>query len=129
MTGRRDRRTFSTEFKKEILNLADRGEVTIADLAKKHDLTITMICRWRRQLRDEVIEESVQNAPRIEKLGVDPRYVRQLEDQLRTANEKLGELYIVVDGLKKIQNQTPTKNASSFIVTGRSWDQRRKPAK
>ncbi len=129
MARRRDRRTFSTEFKKEILNLADHGEVAIADLAKKHDITITMICRWRRQLRDEVIEESVQNAPRIEKLGVDPKYVRQLEDQLRTANEKLGELYIVVDGLKKIQNLTPTKNASSFIVTGRSWDQRRKPAK
>ncbi len=129
MARRRDRRTFSTEFKKEILNLADHGEVAIADLAKKHDITITMICRWRRQFRDEVIEESVQNAPRIEKLGVDPKYVRQLEDQLRTANEKLGELYIVVDGLKKIQNLTPTKNASSFIVTGKSWDQRRKPAK
>lgn len=129
MAGRRDRRTFSTEFKKEILNLADRGEVAVADLARKHDLTITMICRWRRQFRDEVIEESIQNAPRIEKLGVDPRYVRQLEDQLRTANEKLGELYIVVDGLKKIQNQTPMRSASSFIVTGKSWDQRRKPAK
>jgi len=98
MAGRRDRRTFSTEFKKEILNLADRGEVTIADLAKKHDLTITMICSWRRQLRDMVLDEAIQRAPRIEKLGVDPRYVRQLEDQLRTANEKLGELYVVVDG-------------------------------
>ncbi len=81
MARRRDRRTFSIEFKKEILNLADRGEVAIADLAKKHDLTITMICRWRSQLRDEVIEESVMSAPRIEKLGVDPNYVRQLEDQ------------------------------------------------
>jgi transposase-like protein len=129
MAGRRDRRTFSTDFKKEILNLVDRGEVTIADLAQKHDLTINMICRWRRELRDEVIDETVASAPRIERLGVDPKYVRQLEDQLRTANEKLGELYIVVDGLKKIQNQTSTKNASSFVVTGRSWDQRRKPAK
>lgn len=129
MARRRDRRTFSTEFKKEILNLADRGEVAIADLAKKHDLTITMICRWRRQLRDEVIEESVMSAPRIEKLGVDPKYVRQLEDQLRTANEKLGELYIVVDGLKKIQSQIPTRSASSFIVTGRSWDRPKKLAK
>lgn len=129
MTGRRERRTFSTEFKKEILNLVDRGESTVSEMAEKHDLTVTMICRWRRQLREEVIEESVEKAPRVERLGVDPRYVRSLEDQLRTANEKLGELYIVVDGLKKIQNQTSTKNASSFVVTGKSWDQRRKPAK
>lgn len=47
MAGRGDRRTFSTEFKKEILNLADRGEETIANLAKKYDLTITIfLCAY-----------------------------------------------------------------------------------
>jgi hypothetical protein len=53
---------------------------------------------------------------------VDPRYVRRLEEKLREANEKLGELYIVIEGIKKTQENKFTRNASSLTVSGQNWD-------
>lgn len=123
MTTRRTKRTFSAEFKKEIINKIQTGEATVTQLAEQHDLTVTMICRWKRQMREELLDSAVDQAPRVERAGVDPRYVRQLEEKLRLANEKLGELYIVVDGLKKVREDLArTKSASSLIVTGASLD-------
>ena len=92
----------------------------MSELAARHDLTVTMLCRWRRELRDHEIEQAVEKAPKapIPREGVDPRYVRDLEAKLREANEKLGELYIVVEGLKKVGLVPgPMKSASSFVAT------------
>jgi transposase-like protein len=99
------------------------GEATVTELAEQHDLTVTMICRWKRQMREDELDMAVEKAPRVERAGVDPRYVRQLEEKLKTANEKLGELYIVVEGLKKVREDLArTKNASSLVVTGTILD-------
>ncbi len=120
----KSKRQFSVEFKKQILEEAAKGDATISELAARHDLTVTMICRWRRQLRDRELDRSVAEAPRaiVAQEGVDPRYVRELEAKLRAANEKLGELYIVVEDLKKV-GLVPghTKNASSFGGTQSAW--------
>lgn len=123
MTRRQAKRKFSAEFKSEIVNKILRGEATVSQLAEQHDLTVTMICRWKRQMREEQLDTAVDQAPRVERAGVDPKYVRQLEEKLRQANEKLGELYIVVEGLKKVREDLArTKSASSLIVTGTRLD-------
>src|SRR5580658_2890140 len=98
MTERKERRSFSAEFKKGILEKSDQGLASISQLAIEHDLTVGMICRWRREAREGEISEAVEKAPRVEHSGVDPKYVRSLEEKLKIANEKLGELYIVVEG-------------------------------
>lgn len=123
MTTRRQKRHFSAEFKNEIVSKVLSGESTVSELAQKHDLTVTMICRWKRQMREEALDTAVNQAPRVQRAGVDPKYVRQLEEKLRTANEKLGELYVVVEGLKKVREDLGRmKSASSLIVTGTSSD-------
>jgi transposase-like protein len=123
MTTRRQKRSFSAEFKKEIVKKILSGEATVTELAEQHDLTVTMICRWKRQMREDELDMAVEKAPRVERAGVDPRYVRHLEEKLKTANEKLGELYIVVEGLKKVREDLArTKNASSLVVTGTTLD-------
>lgn len=117
---RRTKRQFSVEFKRQILREAESGAASVSELAARHDLTVTMICRWRRQLRDQELDQAVESAPRavVAKEGVDPRYVRELEAKLREANEKLGELYIVVEGLKKVGLAPErTKSANSFVAT------------
>jgi transposase-like protein len=132
MTKTKPRREFSVEFKRSILAEIDRGEATMTEIAAKHDLRVNMICRWRRQLRDQELDQAVAEAPKstVAKEGVDPRYVRELEAKLREANEKLGEMYIVVEGLKKLQLVPgSTKNASSFVVTGTSWARSKRPAR
>jgi transposase-like protein len=122
MTEKKEPRNFTTEFKKEIIAKIANGEATVGELSKQHNLRPNMIYRWRRELRDGEIDVKVEKAPRVEKSGVDPKYVRHLEEKLREASEELGKLYLVVEGLKKIhQDPKSTKNASSFVVTGTSW--------
>ncbi len=119
MREKKDRRVFSTEFKKEILARAAKGE-KISDLAQEHKITVQSIYSWKRQLRDQELDAAVDKAPRVKQSGVNPKYVRQLEERLRESNEKLGQLFLIVEDLKK----TPLgsmKNASSYIVTGNPW--------
>lgn len=130
MTQRREKRYFSLEFKKEILGKIDRREATVAQLSSQHGLSTSVIYGWRRKLRENELDVAVDQAPRVERAGVDPRYVRHLEEKIREANERLGELYIVVEGLKKIQGAPGhTKNASSFIASGMSLAQLKRRAK
>jgi transposase-like protein len=43
-------RKFSPEFKAKIALAALRGEATAAELCRKHQLSDTVICRWKLQL-------------------------------------------------------------------------------
>lgn len=117
---RKPKRHFSIEYKKQILDEVARGDTPMTEIAAREDLTVTMICRWRRQLRDAELDSAVESAPKAEipGEGINPRYVRELEAKLREANEKLGELYIVVEGLKKVGLvQGSMKSANSFVAT------------
>jgi transposase-like protein len=125
--SKKDRRVFSDEFKREIVAKAAAGE-KVSELARLHSLTVNTIYSWRRQLRDKELDEAVDQAPRVKQSGVNPKYVRSLEEKLREANEKLGELYIVVEALKKMDPGF-TKSASSYIVTGQPWAQLKRRAK
>jgi len=128
---RRTRRQFSPEFKKQILSEAQAGR-TLTDLARQYDLAVNLICRWKRELRDGEIDQALEKAPKAQgrNPGVDPRYVRELEAKLREANEKLGEMYVVVEGLKKIQTDFQrTRDARSFVVTGNTLGRLKRPAK
>lgn len=127
MKQRKDRRAFTIEFKKEIIAKAEAG-VKVSELASQNGLTVQTIYSWRRQLRDQEIDAAVDRAPRVQQSGVNPKYVRDLEEKLRAANEKLGELYVVVDALKKM-DPTSSKSASSSIVSGMPWGRLRGRAK
>ena len=130
MKTKRQSRYFSAEFKKEIIGKILRGEVTIAQVAVDHQIRPNMLSRWKREFRDGEITAAVEAAPKIQQMGVDPKYVRGLEQKLRDANEKLDELYIIVEGLKKVSlGSGSTKNASSYVVTGLSLAQSKALAK
>lgn len=130
MKQRRARRQFSEKFKIEIIEKIKSGQITVAQAAADHDLTATQIYQWKRQLRDKQLDVAVDSAPRVQHSGVNPKYVRHLEEKLREANEKLGELYLAVDCLKKVHGDPGrTKNANSFIVTDTSWARLKRRAK
>ena len=123
------KRYFSPEFKQTILSRAAEGE-SLSRLASEHDLSVTMICRWRRQAREGELDRAVESAPKSRGEGIDPRYVRELEAKLRESNERLGELYIVVEHLKKVGLvPASTKNVSSSAVSGTYLDQLKRRVK
>jgi transposase-like protein len=111
---------FTAEEKKEVLEKLTKGISAKAELAQSLGTTVGTICRWIREAREGQLDQAVEKAPRVDRLGVDPKYVRQLEEKLREANEKLGELYIVVEGIKKVRDDMSMRNASSFVVTGQN---------
>lgn len=128
---RKQKRHFSTEFKMQILAEAAAGR-PLTELAREHDLAVTMICRWRRQLRDQELDRAVEIAPRAPagQNGADLRYVRELEAKLREANEKLGEMYVAVEGLKKVRADFERmRKSSSFVATRNSMARSKRPAK
>jgi transposase-like protein len=128
---KKQKRQFSTEFKRQILAEAADGR-PLTDLAREHDLTVNMICRWRRQLRDQELDRAVEQAPRAEPGhgGAELRYVRELEAKLREANEKLGEMYVVVESLKKVRADFERmRRSSSFVATRSGMARSRGPAK
>lgn len=117
--SKRAKRFFSNEFKKEILDQISRGEATVSQMAERNDLTVAMICRWRREMREGELDAKIERSPRVVEAGVDPKYVRHLEEKLRMANEKLGELYLVTEFLKKVDGEIrSTRNAGSLITSG-----------
>ncbi len=121
------KKVYSDEFKKEILAKVAAGE-KISELARLNGLSVNIIYTWRRQMRDQELDAAVDQAPRVRQSGVNPRYVRDLEEKLREANEKLGELYIVVEALKKMDPGF-TRSASSYIVSGGPWARSKRRAK
>lgn len=127
MTQRRPRRKFTKAFKKEILAKVASGEAP-ADLATQHGIGVTLISSWKRQMREQELDAAVDEAPRVKQSGINPKYVRDLEEKLRESNEKLGQLFLVVEGLKKMDPRF-AKNAGSFIVTGTSLGQSKRRAK
>jgi len=121
MKNKKTARQFSKEFKKELVDKINSGEATMGELAEQHKIRANLLSRWKREFREGELDSAVDQAPRVQQQGVDPKYVRQLEHRLRESNEKLGELYIVVEGLKKVRADLGfTKNVNSLIVTGTS---------
>lgn len=125
MTKKESKR-FSVEEKRAILARFKVGE-SPADLAALYNITPRTIYHWRRQLREAELDVAVEKAPRVVTEGVNPKYVRELEEKLRAANERLGALYIIVEDLKKMGQ--PTTNASSYIATRRPWGQSKRRVK
>lgn len=127
---KRARRQFSAEFKKIILHQIASGEKTLSDISKEHELDSNIIARWRREAREGALDARVAQAPKVERQGVDPRYVRQIEEELRKSREKIGELTMEIDILKKLdQFSQRMKNANSSAVTDVTLAQLKRRAK
>lgn len=86
------RRQFSAEFKAKVALEALRGELTLGEIAKKHDVHPNMISGWKRQL--------VQDAASLFVRGQSDRD-KASDAQVKELHAKIGELTIEKDFLKK----------------------------
>jgi len=99
-------RIFSSEFKRELIADIDADRYTVAEAAREHNISRTLIDRWLRQLH----EGTFINKPT-------PRE-RQLEKELEKAQAKIGQMTLIIDALKKIQKIPQlTRKSSGSVVT------------
>jgi len=127
---KRSARKFDLEFKKRIVQEYLSGRPAI-ELAEAEGLVPGMIYRWKTQLEDRERVERIEEIQSTEGVSLEQaRKIRELEEELLAAKEKIADQAMVIDLLKKIQpNSASEKRSSGYIETKRSLDRKRGPVK
>jgi len=93
------RRNWTPEEKAAIVLELLREESTLAEIAKKHDVSQQLISRWKAEFLSNMSAVFDKKNENIEKIQ------REHEDEKEHLIKKIGELTLDVDWLKKKQVQ------------------------
>jgi transposase len=87
--ARRSRRNHSPAFKAKVALLAIRGDLTLAELAKKFDIHPNQITQWKTQLLENAVSAFDGSSVKVEEVDVDKLHA------------KIGQLTLENDFLEK----------------------------
>ena len=105
----KQRRKFETGFKQQIVQEVESGLVSVSAASRKHQISGSVIDRWRQQAR----QGGLETAPSVRE--------KFLERENRELKERLAELYLEVDHLKKIGDWLRRhKNETTSVITAQS---------
>ena len=114
------RRKFEAEFKRQLVEQVETGQITIAQAAREYQISRNLIDRWRKQYRSGV--HALVDKP--------SRQERQLEAGNEKLKAKIGDLVMQIEHLKKLQVWVrQRKSANTSAITANNLDQFRKRAK
>lgn len=115
--GRKPRRKFTDEQKRQAVDDYISGRKTAAEVASDHDVVQGQIYKWKVQFEERGVKTRLSE---LEQSGMSPteaRYMQRLEAENEELKKKLAEQVIVNDLLKKLQisaNSKQLKNASGY---------------
>ena len=105
----KQRRKFETGFKKQIVGEVESGLLSVSAASRKYQISGSVIDRWRQQSRQDALE----SAPSVRE--------KALERETRELKEKLAELYLEVEHLKKLGDWLRRhKSVSTSVITAES---------
>ena len=114
----KQRRKFDTGFKQQIVGEVESGLVSVSAASRKHQISSSVIDRWRHQARDGGLEAS----PSVRE--------KALERENRELKEKLAELYLENSQLKKLGDWLRRlKSVSTSVITAQNLARLPKGAK
>ena len=112
------RRQFEAEFKRQLIAQIEAGHLSVAQAAREHQLSRSLVERWRNQYRNNALVDRPSSRE------------RQLEAENEKLKAKIGDLVMQIDHIKKLQAWVQQqRNAATSVITGKNLDQFRKPAK
>ena len=112
------RRKFETEFKRQLLDQIEAGQLTAQQAAREHQLSRSLIEYWRQQYRNNALVDRPSKRE------------RQLEAENEKLKAKIGDLVMQMEHIKKLQALVQRKkNADTSVITAKNLDQFRKSAK
>jgi len=112
------RRKFETEFKRQLIAQIEAGKITVQQAVREHQLSRSLINYWHDQYRSNALVDRPSKRE------------RQLEAENEKLKAKIGDLYLQMEHIKKLQAWVQRqKNADTSVITAKNWDQFRKPAK
>ena len=105
----KQRRKFETGFKQQIVQEVESGLLSVSAASRKYQISGSVIDRWRRQAR----QGGLQAAPSVRE--------KFLERENRELKEKLAELYLENDHLKKLGDWLrQRKSVTTSVITAES---------
>jgi len=105
----KQRRKFEAGFKQQIVQEVESGLLSVGAASRKYQISGSVIDRWRRQAR----QGGLDTAPLARE--------RVLERENRELKERLAELYLEVDHLKKLGDWLRRhKNGTTSVITAES---------
>lgn len=114
----KDRRKFEAAFKRQLVQQIEAGALTRMQAARTHQLSPSLIDRWRKQF----LEQRLVDRPSTRE--------RQLETENEKLKAKVGELVMQNDQLKKMQDYAQRlRNADTSVITAKNLAQFRKGSK
>jgi transposase-like protein len=118
------RRSFTREFKIKVVREVESGEIRPIDASVKYQISSGLLSIWRHKYAGMPVSGQALA------ISIDP-HTRTEISALRRENahlkEKLAELYLQVDVLKKMESfALQSKSASSSIITAANLDQFKK---
>ena len=110
---KRERRSFSNDFKKQIVESVVSGSATQAEMAREYKISPVLINKWKKDYKAGKFFENV-----------DSQDIAKLELRVRELERLLGKITLENETLKKIRDlNTKEKKDDLSIVTSRDWDQ------
>ena len=105
----KQRRKFETGFKQQIVSEVESGLLTVSAASRKYQISGSVIDRWRRQARQGGLDTAPSARERV------------LERENHELKERLAELYLEVDHLKKLGDWLRRhKNGTTSVITAES---------
>jgi len=110
---KRERRSFSNDFKKQIVESIVSGSTTQAEMAREYKISPVLINKWKKDYRAGKFFENV-----------DSHDIAKLELRVRELERLLGKITLENEMLKRARDLgTKEKKDGSSIVTSRDWEQ------
>lgn len=105
----KQRRKFEAGFKQQIVQEVESGLLSVGAASRKYQISGSVIDRWRRQARQGGLDTAPSARERV------------LERENRELKERLAELYLEVDHLKKLGEWLRRhKNGTTSVITAES---------
>lgn len=109
----RVRRSFSNDFKKQVVESIVSGTSTQAEMAREYRISPVLISKWKKDYRTGKFFENVSSHD-----------MAKLELRIRELERLLGKITLENEMLKKIRDlNTKEKKDELSIVTSRDWEQ------
>lgn len=105
----KQRRKFEAGFKQQIVQEVESGLLSVGAASRKYQISGSVIDCWRRQARQGGLDTAPSARERV------------LERENRELKERLAELYLEVDHLKKLGDWLRRhKNGTTSVITAES---------
>jgi len=118
MGSKRTRKTYSIDFKREIVNRIESGQITQSAAAREYKVSPAAIGQWRAKLAEGALVEKPSKRE------------RELEKELEKYKIRMAELQMENDFLKKAEELIQRKRKlESAVITEANLNQYKKGSK